>query len=530
MSVYKLSDLLYKSKGHRICLADTDVNVKGPKGIISLSRPSSTSTTVTPSKYSMVGLILDAFFLHNSITGLQTDDAIYTRFEYKGKVYEAFFNGDNISWASPEPEGFAMLIPIVVYVLSDLYKGDNADELKGYFNDIKDTKKDKYEVPSVKQSVLLFCDAFYFGYAKQVNTVASFPNEIARSMITQSFEKGALKEIPILSGLSKDIELLKPIDPIPKEENKEEIFKVKYDKWTEEQMMNIPAQNIMKNFVMTPKTISIAKKINFRLNRVIDRMNAGKEGVEAIGPDYINILMVGRPATGKSALATAVAAMTGMPIYTIPFSKHTEEDTAEGKNKVVDGKIGFVETDFLKAYEHGGIIVCEEINLADPGVVMGSLGQAIEKPFILMKDGYKPIRRHPLCVIIGTMNTGTAGSKQLNQALSSRFKCTYVLDDPDKATFIDILASQGYPKKTCRYVYDAYSKIIKFLKSPEQSQEELCDNITLRGCFGALESIEEGEDAKEAIKNSLVGKIAEVDLETARQVEKMLVEILPDRI
>ena len=126
-------------------------------------------------------------------------------------------------------------------------------------------------------------------------------------------------------------------------------------------------------------------------------------GVEAIENDYINCLMVGRPSTGKTTVANAIAAMTGMPIYTVPFSKNTEEDTVEGKNKVVDGKIGFVETDFLKAYEHGGIIVCEEINLADPGVVMGSIGQAIEKPFILMKDGYIPIRRHPLCVIIGTI-------------------------------------------------------------------------------------------------------------------------------
>ena len=160
---------------------------------------------------------------------------------------------------------------------------------------------------------------------------------------------------------------------------------------------------------------------------------------------------------------------------------------------------------------------------------MGSMGQAIEKPFIVMRDGYIPVRRHPLCIVIGTMNTGTAGSKQLNQALSSRFKCTYTLEDPDRNTFINILAAQGYPKKNCRSVYDAYNKIITYLKKPEQSQEELCENITLRGCFGALECVEEGQTFKEALNNTLVGKIAEVDLEVANQVKMAVIDSLADR-
>ena len=54
----------------------------------------------------------------------------------------------------------------------------------------------------------------------------------------------------------------------------------------------------------------------------------------------------GRPATGKTTLANAVGAMTQLPVSSIPFSKNTEEDTIEGKNKVVNGQIDFVETEF----------------------------------------------------------------------------------------------------------------------------------------------------------------------------------------
>ena len=72
-----------------------------------------------------------------------------------------------------------------------------------------------------------------------------------------------------------------------------------------------------------------------------------------------------------------------------------------------DGKFTVHDTAFSKAFETGGIVVLEEFNLADPGVLQGAIGQAIEYPFILNKDGWMEVRRHPLCVIIATMNSGT---------------------------------------------------------------------------------------------------------------------------
>ena len=56
----------------------------------------------------------------------------------------------------------------------------------------------------------------------------------------------------------------------------------------------------------------------------------------------------------------------------------------------------------------------------------------------------------------------------------------------------------------------------------------MCENLTMRGCFGALEGIEEGEDPKTAIRNTLVGKIAEIDLETARRVDEHVLDALAE--
>lgn len=170
----------------------------------------------------------------------------------------------------------------------------------------------------------------------------------------------------------------------------------------------------------------------------------------------------------------------------------------------------------MKAYTEGGIIVLEELNLSDPAVTMGALGQAIEFPFTLQRDGYETVHRHPMCIIISTMNVGTYGSKQLSQALSSRYKQTFVLDDPKKDDFIKILRTSGGSEEVCTWVYTVYSRIINYLVN--NNAEELCMNVTLRGCQGALENLEEGMDPERAIECSLIGKIAECDLELARSV------------
>jgi len=514
----RTSNILYKIKPTQIRLSDTKTSSTGPAGIKSLQRPAEKTSAA---RYSTVGLILDKIFIENSIIAYESDEAIYTKFTHGGVTYEACYDGGSITWIGSVPNDYMVLVPMVVFSLSEgNSRSDCSDELKCYFRNIK-------EGSNLKEVVLLFCDAFYYGFiqAEGRNDFDCIPNGLRAEVIREAISAGVFHQMSLFSDISPKLDFEASATPVVSEKTETD-YAVKYDFWEEEEKARIPNKKMLDTYVKTESTESIARKIKYRLDRVIDRINSGAEGVEAIGNDYINILLVGRPATGKTTTANAVGAMTKLPVYEIPFSKNTEEDTIEGKNKVVNGQIDFVETEFLKAYEHGGIIVCEEINLADPAVVMGALGQAIEYPFVVMKDGYKPVRRHPLCVIIGTMNTGTAGSKQLNQALSSRFKCTYILDDPDKKTFIDILASKGHEMDKCRYVYDAYTSIINYLKDPKQSQEELCENITLRGCFGALECMQEGDDPKTALNNTLVGKIAEVDLEAAKSVKDNVIDSL----
>ena len=259
------------------------------------------------------------------------------------------------------------------------------------------------------------------------------------------------------------------------------------------------------------------------------RLDAGLTGTEAIGYDYVNILAVGRPGTGKTVGIRAIAAATGMPVYSITIGKNTEEDTFQGKLTFDEkGQFCHVPTDFLKAYTQGGIIILEEINLADAAVTMGALGQAIESPFILETSECTQVHRHPMCVIVGTMNTGTYGSKELNQALASRFRQVYIWDDPKKEDFINTLLLRNPDKSIVTWVYNAYEKLVQYLKSPSVNADDICLNLTMRACIGALENIEEGDDPKEALKHSMIGQIALADLDLSIQGYNDVIRSLPD--
>jgi len=307
-------------------------------------------------------------------------------------------------------------------------------------------------------------------------------------------------------------------------EKKEEfaVTPLNYD-WGEEGKKRIPS---ISSYVPNSTYKSIVKKIDFRLNKVLKRMEEKQEDI--IQNDYINIALVGSPGVGKSVTIMAAAKALGMPIYLTSGSKFTEEDQFQGTNKVAGGKLNFYPTEFLNAFKYGGVCLIEEMNLIEPGVLMGAIGQAIESPFILMEDGYKPVKRHPLCVIIGTMNTGTTGSRELNEALSSRFKQTYIMEEPKDRDFINILCSKGYPKEQCVWVFEAYKKLRDTLCSPAINRADYCMRLTTRACFGVLENIEEGCEPKEALQ-TLFGKIAEIDLETTKSLE-YLVDMLRDPI
>ena len=90
-----------------------------------------------------------------------------------------------------------------------------------------------------------------------------------------------------------------------------------------------------------------------------------------------------------------------------------------------------------------------------------------------------------------------------------------------------ILSDHHSDHGDCEKVYRYYNRIVEELNTT-YSAPEIALSLTLRQCIGALEDMEEGSTLKEALYDTMIGKIAESDLEIAMQINEAVVETAID--
>lgn len=489
-------------------------------------------------KLSCAAVVLE-YILSGRIAALEQDGYAQIYFEMSGTVDGVIFAGlcdgtvviANDIFASPS----RTCAPFVIFALSKYSEMEETQEI--FREAAAEFKTDGFVS---EENLYKFCDAFYYEWKMLYTTSGKdIAKGLSLDVVQLSIDNGAMQkhiqishavDMPAFSLVKFGNDEAPAVATISSEGKfancRDGHYLLNYE-WNGDAAEQVPALSKLDEYVPNDSFFGLVDLIDAELSEVKERMDAGINGIEAIGDNYVNIIITGKPGTGKTTLVNALAATFGMPVYLVSPNKHSEEDLFTGMTKAVGGGLQFVETQFLTGFKNGGIILMEEFNQADPAILMGALGQAIEKPFILFEDGYKPVRRHPLCVIVSTMNAGTQGSREPNEAFTSRSPDTILLDDPSESDFIAILEKRGYPAKMCKRVYKAYSKIGAFLQ--KQNANDVAMSITMRHCLAALRRIcKLGVPFKQALSDTMIGAIAIKDVELAQDTYKSVVESMID--
>lgn len=133
-----------------------------------------------------------------------------------------------------------------------------------------------------------------------------------------------------------------------------------------------------------------------------------------------NLLLAGSKATGKNVLAENLSALFGRPSYNVSFHINMDASYMIGTDTFKNGQVVFRPGPICQSASEGGFCILDEINMAR-NEALAVLHSALDFRRIINVPGYNAIRIHEASRFIATMNYGYAGTRELNEALASRF-------------------------------------------------------------------------------------------------------------
>ena len=219
-----------------------------------------------------------------------------------------------------------------------------------------------------------------------------------------------------------------------------------------------------------------------------------------------NVLLSGSKATGKNILAENLAWIFNRPSYNISFNVNTDSSSLIGTDTFVDNEVRLRKGPVYQCAENGGFGIFDEINMAKNDAV-SVLHATLDYRRLIDVPGYDKIELHPATRFIGTMNYGYAGTKELNEALVSRF---LVIDMPalTEDTLMLILR-MNFPEAKEEGL-QAFAGLFLDLQLKASNSEISTKPLDLRGMIGAIKTIQAGLKPRTAITMGVTNKSFDV--------------------
>lgn len=215
-----------------------------------------------------------------------------------------------------------------------------------------------------------------------------------------------------------------------------------------------------------------------------------------------NLLLAGPKATGKNVLSENLGALFGRPVWNVSFHINTDAAYLIGTDTYDGRAVSFRPGPIWLCAAKGGFGVLDEINMAK-NEALAVLHAALDFRRSLDVPGYEKTDLRPETRFIGTMNYGYAGTRDLNEALTSRFA---VLDMPIiSEENLQKLISRRYPRISVK-IRDQLVKLYGELERKAESAEISDAALDLRGLLDAVALMEQGLTSGDALEMCIVNK------------------------
>ena len=218
-----------------------------------------------------------------------------------------------------------------------------------------------------------------------------------------------------------------------------------------------------------------------------------------------HVLLAGPKATGKNVLAENLASVFGRPVWDV--SKYVNVDAAAliGADTLKDGQVVFREGPICSCARQGGFGVLDEVNMAK-NEALAVLHATLDHRRVIDVPGYQRIELDDAARFIGTMNYGYAGTRELNEALVSRFVVVDIPVISDEN--LQKLLRRSFPTLKQEWAVQL-TRLSRDLRQKCDSGETSTKALDLRGLLSALHLVERGIPSGRALEMGIINKAFE---------------------
>lgn len=216
-----------------------------------------------------------------------------------------------------------------------------------------------------------------------------------------------------------------------------------------------------------------------------------------------NLLLTGPKATGKNVLAENLSYIFGRPQWDVSFYINIDAATLIGSDTLKDGKVVFREGPISQCAKYGGFGVLDEINMAK-NESLAVLHAILDYRKTIDVPGYDKIIPHEAMRYIGTMNYGYAGTRELNEALTSRFAVINL--EPMGEDELRKLINSQFPKLKTKWC-DQFVELFMDIRKKTDSLEISPKSLDLRGLLTSINLIDKGLSTYDALSLGIINKV-----------------------